>query len=140
METREVTITVGEAIKLNTELNGSANEQFPCDSLVSETVDGGKKYLLNKIAEQAENEAKEYEKLRVQYVTKHGKEIDGQLKIQEVDAAGKITPEYTEFLKHVDSIMVKTTTLKIPTELTLEDVLATNCKGNFKVIYSILEQ
>lgn len=135
METREVTITLGEVVTLNTELNGSELNQ----SLISETVDGKKKYLLVKISRQTESEAKDYNVIKDDYIKLHGKESNGTHSIEQFNSEGKMTAEYLKFVEYVNELLSQPVTINVPTELTLDDVLATNCKGNFKVIYSILE-
>lgn len=135
METREVTITLGEVITLNTELNGSEWNQ----SLISETLDGKKKYLLVKVARQTESEVKDYNRVKDDYIKLNGKEANGTHTIEQFASDGTMTADYLKFVEYVNELLTQNVTINIPTELTLEDVLATNCKGNFKVIYSILE-
>lgn len=136
METREIKTTLSNVIVLCDELLGNQNAQ----GFIAMKKDTKKKYLFGKIATQCKSEQAEFNSVRDAYIIEHGTGEPKTIKqFTEKDGVQVQTKEFISFMEEMNKILTTEITLKIPSEITLEDTFDVEMVGSISVLQEILE-
>lgn len=141
----KITLTLGEALSLEAELNGvidQKTEQVLLKGLLSEKLNLKKKYWLTKLADKLVIEKKTVDSLREEIIKKIGtKGEDGMISIVafEDNDRTKPTPAYLDFIKEMDSLFAEEKEFEYNPVLTIDDLGTISSEGRFNVIFKLIK-
>jgi hypothetical protein len=140
----KITLTLGEIITLEAELNGFIHPETGekvVSGLLSHKLNLAKKYWLTKLADKCQSEKKIVDGLRDELVKKFGEQKDDKIEVKTFldEERTQINPNYIEFQGEYMTLLSEKKELEYK-PITLSDLESIDSEENYSIIFKLIKE
>ena len=140
----KITLTLGEIITLEAELNGFTHPETGekiVSGLLSHKLNLAKKYWLTKLADKCQSEKKVVDGLRDELVKKFGEQKDDKIEVKTFldEERTQVNPSYIEFQGEYMTLLSEKKELEYK-PITLSDLESIDSEENYSIIFKLIKE
>lgn len=140
----KITLTLGEIITLEAELNGFIHPETGekvVSGLLSHKLNLAKKYWLTKLADKCQSEKKVVDGLRDELVKKFGEQKDDKIEVKTFldEERTQINPSYIEFQGEYMTLLNEKKELEY-NPITLSDLESIESEENYSIVFKLIKE
>jgi hypothetical protein len=140
----KITLTLGEIITLEAELNGFVNPETGekvLSGLLNSKLNLAKKYWLTRLADKCQAEKKVVDGLREELIKKFGKEEDGKIFVETFldKERTQVNPSFIEFQGEYMSLLNEKKELEYK-PISVSDLEAVESEENYSIVFKLIKE